>query len=179
MVFKIITAKDGRKVVLRSIVASDVKRAKEFVDCLNSVISEGTYILFTDKLSVDAEKEWIKGAIARVRNNHFTFIAECEGKIIGTATLAQDIGTIKHVATAGLMIQKGYREMGIGSEMMKILIETAKHIKVKLVKLNVFGTNKRAQSLYKKFGFKEVARISKLNNFKGKFVDDIIMIRKM
>jgi RimJ/RimL family protein N-acetyltransferase len=177
--FKIVTAKDGRKVVIRSIVPSDIKRAKEFADCLNSVIAEGIYIIFTKKCTVKGEKEWIKKAIARVREDHFTFVAECDGKVVGTATIAREIGTMSHVATAGLMIRKGYREIGIGSMLMQALVKTAEQMKVKIFKLDVFATNKRAWNLYKKFGFKQVGRIQKHDNLKGKLVDRIILIKKM
>ena len=177
--FKIVIAKDGRKVVIRSIVPSDIKRAKEFTNSLNSVIAEGIYILFTKKCTVEEEKEWIKKAIARVRDDHFTFVAECDRKIVGTATIAKEIGTMSHVATIGVMIRKGYREMGIGSMLMQALIDTAQQMKVKIVKMDAFATNKRALNLYKKFGFKQAARIPRLIKLKGKLVDNIILIREL
>ena len=177
--FKVVTAKDGREVVIRSIVPSDIKRAKEFADCLNSVVAEGIYIIFNKKCTTEEEKEWIKKAIVRVRDDHFTFIVECGGKIVGTATIAREIGTMSHVAAAGMMIRKGYREIGIGSRLMQTMIDTAKLMKVKLIKLDVFATNKRAWNMYKKFGFKQVGRIQKHDNLKGKLVDRIILVKKM
>jgi ribosomal protein S18 acetylase RimI-like enzyme len=44
--------------------------------------------------------------------------------------------------------------------------------------LSVFSTNKIAMNLYKKLGFKKVARIPKQLQYKNKLVDEIVMIRE-
>ncbi|MEM5834891.1 MAG: GNAT family protein [Candidatus Aenigmatarchaeota archaeon] len=41
------------------------------------------------------------------------------------------------------------------------------------------ANNKVAIKLYKKFGFKQVARIPKIFIYKGKYVDDIWMMKKL
>jgi ribosomal protein S18 acetylase RimI-like enzyme len=46
---------------------------------------------------------------------------------------------------------------------------------IKIITLRVFSTNKSAIDLYKKIGFKVVARLPKRNYYKGKYVDDLVM----
>ncbi|PIV12707.1 MAG: GNAT family N-acetyltransferase, partial [Candidatus Nealsonbacteria bacterium CG03_land_8_20_14_0_80_36_12] len=52
-------------------------------------------------------------------------------------------------------------------------------LKPKIIRLSVFPTNKAAIGLYKKLGFKKVAKISKQIQYKGKLVDEIIMLLKV
>jgi len=51
--------------------------------------------------------------------------------------------------------------------------------KPKIIRLNVFPTNKPAISLYRKFGFKKVAKIPKQISYLGKLIDEIIMLRRL
>lgn len=49
----------------------------------------------------------------------------------------------------------------------------------KIIKLSVYSKNKIAQNLYKKFGFKKVAKIPKQFQYKGKLLDEVIMIKEL
>ena len=51
--------------------------------------------------------------------------------------------------------------------------------KPKMMRLSVLETNKRAMDLYKKFGFKTVARIPKQILIKRKLVDEIVMLKEI
>jgi len=48
--------------------------------------------------------------------------------------------------------------------------------KPKIIRLNLFPTNKPAIALYRKYGFKKVATIPKQIEFQGKLLDEIIML---
>jgi RimJ/RimL family protein N-acetyltransferase len=55
---------------------------------------------------------------------------------------------------------KEYRGTGIGTELMRVLLDLGKNVlKSKVAKLNVYEPNKRAKHVYEKIGFKEVGRI--------------------
>jgi ribosomal protein S18 acetylase RimI-like enzyme len=47
---------------------------------------------------------------------------------------------------------------------------------LKIIRLSVYSNNKIAIALYKKYGFKEVAKIPKQIQYKGKLIDEIIML---
>jgi ribosomal protein S18 acetylase RimI-like enzyme len=60
---------------------------------------------------------------------------------------------------------------------MKTTLELAKKkLRPKIIELSVFENNEIAQNLYKKFGFKRVAKIPKQIQYKGKLINKIIMI---
>jgi len=179
MVFKIFTAKNGKEFVIRSIVASDLSRVKEYTDYMDSVIAEKDYILLKKKVSLEEEIKFIKKAIIGPEKDSYTFVVECDKKIVGTTTTNKKMGVMDHIASTGFVIRKEYRSIGIGNEMIKIAIATAKKMKCKILELEVFSTNKRAISLYEKFGFKKVARLPKTIQRRGKLIDEFIMFKEL
>lgn len=109
-------------------------------------------------------------------------VAEENNKIVGTASIHLSPGRQEHIGNFGITIQKGYRGMGLGSYLMGEIIKLAKKElkpKPKIIRLSVFQTNKRAIRFYQKFGFKRVAEIPKQIKFKGKLVDEIIMLLEL
>lgn len=177
--FKIVAAKDGKKVMLRSVVASDVKRAKEYADYINSIIAEKDYILLKKKIPIKEEKEAIKGWISGYKKGKHHIIAEFNGNIIGVMDVAKQLGTMDHVAIMGISLRKGYRSIGLGSELMKVAEEIARGMRCKCLRLAVYPTNKKAIGLYRKFGFRKVASIPKQIQRKGKLISEDIMIMNL
>jgi ribosomal protein S18 acetylase RimI-like enzyme len=85
-----------------------------------------------------------------------------------------------HVGEFGISIRKEYRGIGIGKRLMKTTLNLAKRrLRPKIIRLSVFENNKIVQNLYKKFGFKKVAKIPKQIQYKGKLTDEIIMILEL
>jgi ribosomal protein S18 acetylase RimI-like enzyme len=62
----------------------------------------------------------------------------------------------------------------LGREIIKL---TKERLKIKIVRLGVYSANKPAQKLYKKLGFKMVASIPKQVQYKGKLIDEFIMLK--
>ncbi len=83
-----------------------------------------------------------------------------------------------HVAVLGITIKLDYRGLGIGAQMISVAIDEAKKslkVKPKIIELDVFETNKAAQMLYQKLGFREVAKLSDRIQRKGDLISKIIM----
>jgi RimJ/RimL family protein N-acetyltransferase len=60
--------------------------------------------------------------------------------------------------------------------MTKAILEIGRRDKkTKLIYLTVFSTNRIAQSLYRKSGFKKVATLRRRLQCKGRLVDEIVM----
>ena len=92
------------------------------------------------------------------------------------------MGRKNHVAEIGITIAKGYRGIGLGRYMMKRILELAKtELKPnpKIIRLSVYANNVPAISLYKKIGFKRVAKIPKQIQYGRKLVDEIVMILEL
>jgi len=180
MVTKII---NGKKITIRKLSKTDLKNVKKFQDFINSLIEEEAEILFNTKISLKEEKKWLGEQLQRIKNHKRVFLlAERDNKVIGTTGVDLMRGRQNHVGGFGITIKKGYRGIGLGSYLIGEIIKLAKKglkPKPKIIRLSVFPTNKPALALYKKFGFKKVAKIPKQIQCKGKLIDEIIILKEL
>jgi RimJ/RimL family protein N-acetyltransferase len=169
-------AKDGREVVLRTPTWNDLD---DLLALINSLVEERADILIDKKVSRDEEIDWLSMTLARLeRDEAFHLVAEVSGKVVGTAEFGRRNGGYeKHIGSLGIIIGNSYRDLEIGTEIMKSLIEQARAVGLKLLTLSVFATNERARHLYQKLGFVETGRIPKKFLKEGKWVDEITMAR--
>lgn len=82
-------------------------------------------------------------------------------------------GYDKHLGGIGIAIKKGFRDSGIGTEMMKTLVEQGKSWGLKVLMLTVFANNARALHVYRKIGFVETGRIPKKFFKEGQYLDEV------
>jgi ribosomal protein S18 acetylase RimI-like enzyme len=171
---------EGKKIKVKNLSTKDLKKAREFQDYINSLIEEEAQILLNKKVGLKEEKKWLKKEIGEVKNGkRVTIVAEHKNKIVGICDVWLKKGRESHVAEIGISVRRDYRGIGLGKFLMKTALKIAKDkLRPSLFRLSVFSTNKIAQNLYKKLGFKEVARIPKQIQYKGKLVDEIVMMRK-
>jgi ribosomal protein S18 acetylase RimI-like enzyme len=152
---------------------------EEFAANVQSVADEGRYI-WTEKVTKESKESLLKlfedeGCLA--------IVAEVgrgkEKKLVGSLTMTRYGQTVKksrHVRVLGMLIIRGYREMGIGTKLMDYAVKWAKKQPgVEKVVLGVFSNNKRAFGLYEKFGF-AVEGVRKAHYYiDGKREDEIDM----
>jgi L-amino acid N-acyltransferase YncA len=166
-------AKDGRKVVLRSVKREDLDDLMNFI---NSLVEEGADIARAEKVTRDEEAEWLEGLLARIEKVEvIDCAAEIDGKVIAHAEVGRRSGLMRHVGSFGIAIRQGYRGSGIGTQIMQTLIEESKKAGLKIIVLDVFDTNKTAKHLYQKMGFREAGRIQKGIYKNDKYIDLIRM----
>ncbi|MBO5421101.1 MAG: GNAT family N-acetyltransferase [Clostridia bacterium] len=90
------------------------------------------------------------------------YIYKINGEFIGEGALVLDTGdpdyTVsgKRVYVSRMIVKKEYRNRGIGSEILKFLIDKAKAMGYSEMTIGVDKDNTNALHLYRKFGFTEV-----------------------
>lgn len=172
---------NGRKISIKQFSQNDLKKIKKFQDFINSFIEEEAKITMNKKLSLREEREWMKDVLKKLKSRKGIYLfAECDNKVVGTTFIRLGEGRNGHVADFGITIRNGYRRIGLGKYLMAENLKSAKkELKPppKIIRLSVFPNNKPAIHLYKKFGFKRVARIPKQIEFQGKLIDEVVMIR--
>ena len=175
-VFHRFSAKDGRKVILRTPRWEDLD---DLLELINSLIEEGAEIDMDAKKTREEEVDWLAGALARLEKwEELYVVAEVDGKIVASSSVRKrKFRWESHVGDLGIIIKSGYRDAGIGTEMMKTLIDQARAMGLKILTLTVFATNERAIHVYEKVGFKETGRIPKEICRNGKYIDRIIMTK--
>ncbi len=168
------SAKDSRKVILRTPRWEDVD---DLLELINSLIEEGADIPFETKKTREEEVDWLAREMAQLEKGAvFLVVAEVDGKVVASADISKGkFRCMSHLGDLGIAIKSGYRDLGIGTEMMKFLLGQAREMGLKVLTLRVFSTNERAQHVYRKAGFKEVGRVPKAVYRNGKYIDDIIM----
>lgn len=171
--------KDTESFIVRT---AKIEDTKSVLDIQKSVVSEGKYLIaypeeFTKTLS--QQQEWVQGILDN--ENETLIVVEKDGEVVGWIVFqtTPNRKRLSHTGSFGMMIRKGFRELGMGEYLLKALLEWAeKNPLIEKVSLGVFSTNKRAISLYKKMGFIEEGR--KINEFKlndNEYVDDILMYK--
>jgi len=171
---------NGKKLKVREMNKSDLKKVKDFLDYINSLIEEEAMILFKQKKTLKEEKEWLKNALKEIeKKRRIYFLAQDKGKIVGTCSCHLKTERESHVGEIGISIRKEYRGIGLGKFLLSEVLKLAKKkLKPKIFRLSVYENNKIAQNLYKKLGFKRVAKIPKQIEYKGKLISEIIMIKE-
>ena len=102
-----------------------------------------------------------------------------DGTLIGTAGLnVHPNPRMRHGATLGLLVHTGYQDQGVGTALMKALLDLADNwLMLVRVELEVFADNERAIHLYEKFGFEKegLMRMSVVRD--GQYQDNYKMAR--
>ncbi|WP_369610712.1 N-acetyltransferase family protein [Sulfurisphaera javensis] len=120
---------------------------KGILELYNSLSDDDLYLRFFTfhKLTEEEAKK-----IADTRE-HYTVIAEINGKIIGEASIYFD-------GEFAVVVHPDYRKLGIGTELVKRLIEFAKKTGIKKVKFYTLPENYPMIKIGKKLGFKIIER---------------------
>lgn len=172
-----------KTILIRPLSAKDLKRPEKFQEFINSLVEEDAMIYMNIKQTKQQESEWLKDKLKNIRKKKaVTLIAECDGMIVGNTGIALGNFRQSHVGEFGITIRWGYRGVGLGSFLMGRVIKLAEKElkpKPKMLELGVFAGNAPALRLYTKMGFREVARVPKALQYKGKLINRIIMTKKI
>jgi RimJ/RimL family protein N-acetyltransferase len=167
--------RDGRNVVLRTPTWNDLD---DLLSLINSLVEEGANIIVGKRVTKQEEIDWLSKALASLETDEaFYLVAEVDGRVVGNSELTKTSGRDSHVGRLGIAIREGFRNLGIGTEMMKALFEQARVWGLRGVTLGHFATNERAHRLYQRMGFVEVGRIPKKFLRDGRYTDEIVMVK--
>ena len=176
-IYETFTAKDGRKVVLRSIKWEDLDNC---IDFINSWVEEGAEILRDTMVTREEEADWLGARLARIEKGQLIdVVAEVDGEMVANSEVEKRSGFMSHVGYVGIGIKSGYRGIGIGSKLIQTLINESKKIGLEILVLDVFDVNQPTKALYEKMGFNEAGRIPKGIHKNGKYIDLIRMTREL
>ena len=96
--------------------------------------------------------------------------------LVGTCSVNKLTRRQRHVGEFGIMLNKEYRSIGLGSQISKIIIEQAfSDLEINMIILTSFKRNERALGLYKNLGFKQYGYLEKALYYKGEYLDEVFM----
>jgi RimJ/RimL family protein N-acetyltransferase len=174
-IIKKFNVKDEIKVVLRAPRWEDLD---DMLELINSLVEEKAEIYITQKFTREAEAEWLLKALSLLEKDEKLFlVAEVEGKVVASSELQVRGADKEEIGVIGIIVRKGYRNLGIGTEIMKTLLEQAVFFGLRTVTVNTFATNKRAIHVYEKVGFVQSRIIPEKHLRQGRLIDEIIMTK--
>jgi len=166
----------GEKIIFRHIKRSDLNAVwRNF----NEVVEEDIYPVFFP-VETQFEKESWYDSLKREQN--VCIVADNlelkePNNVVGQCEISNvEWDASEHVGSLGIIVQKQFRDMGIGRRLMDMAIRESKKLnnKEKII-LSCFSNNERAIHLYKKFGFKEVGVRKAQFKIEGEYYDELLM----
>ncbi len=151
--------------------------AEKMIIYLNQVGGESDNLLHGDnEFSVPVEGVKRKLAMSKDSENSLVLIALDNEEIIARAELEGYYpARIRHRAKFSISVRKDYWNQGIGSEMIKRILEQAEMMKLKVIELEVISDNVRAINLYHKMGFTDIGIYKDFLCVNGIFKDAVVM----
>ena len=144
------TARDGRQWILRPARPTDGRNlARLFAE----VRKEGRWLITAPgAVSEPSEAFWIAEMIRAAE--HLTLVAEAGGEVVGNILVSVDRGVAtEHIGVLSITIAEGWRDVGIGSELVAAAQVWARERGLRKLSLGVFPDNQRAVAVYEKRGF--------------------------
>ena len=168
--------KNGKTCVLRSAEPQDAAR---MIAYMQTMLGETPFLLRTPaEFDYSAEEE---AAILERRRDDprgLMILAEADGEIIASSDVMPVGGRSRtlHRAVLGMSVRRDFWGLGIGSAMMERLIAHAARHGFEQIELEVVSANRRAISLYVKYGFQVYGtRPHGLKYADGRYADDYLM----
>lgn len=150
----------------------------KLIDFVRALVEEDAPILTNRVPTYEEEVKWLRDNLHKIaQGSGALFVVEDNGRIISVGDLRRGEYRQSHHAQLGISVAKEYRGLGIGKEVIKLLLAEGKRMGLKFVWLDVFATNKKAAALYRKMGFRKVATLPKYGEHKGRFVDYWMMVK--
>jgi len=181
-VYETFTTTDGRRIVLRTLAAKDLRECVRFVNTLveERAVNRDLGILLDTKATPKGEGQWLARRLAAARKGtSFGVAAFHNGRLVGNCEVSR--GTFqdtRHSGTLGIAIVDGYRGAGLGRRMLEVLLAASKKGGVSLVELAVLSINRRAIRLYRDLGFTKYGTIPGKIRRGSRRIDEIVMYRQ-
>ena len=140
---------------------------------VDSVAREHKYLAFLKAPPLAASREWVRN---NLRDNWPHVVAIHEGKVIGWCDITGfDRPVFAHRGVLGIGVLASYRGQGIGEALLQRALQLAQYKGLTRIELTVREPNKRAISLYEKFGFEREGVHKNALLFEGQYENLIFM----
>ncbi len=165
------TLKKGQKVTVRPMVKADQDKLYEF---FKNLPEKDRHVLKDDVSKKETIQHWANSLnFDRV----LPIVAECEGKIVGDATLHRPLhGWQRHVGEIRVVVAKEYRRMGLATLLCREIFELALKAGLDKIVAEMMADQKEAIRVFQRLGFlKEAVLNQHVMDLLGKKHDLLVM----
>mgnify|MGYP001587957137 CR=1 FL=1 len=172
-----IVTKSGKTLAVRLPGQADLQQVLTYI---NDLIVEDTYIIMSGQpVTESEEKSYLTTLLKEIdQKQAVAFYAFDGDKLVANGQIKKRVRRLSHIGDFGVTVAKDYRQDGVGSQLMAMLLEEAKAIGVKIVVLEVFSNNERACHVYQKMGFTEFGALPKSVVHRGETINLIQMYKR-
>ncbi len=150
---KKIALKDGLQCNLRPLKKDDEKKFHEF---FLSIPEEERMFIKHRVTQIEVIRDWCQN-IDLGRN--LPLLAVADGKIVGDATLHQQLGGWKrHIGRVSVLVQPKYRGRGLARAMITEIVHIARNLGLERVEAEFIGEQEAAIKMFAILGFSNLAR---------------------
>jgi L-amino acid N-acyltransferase YncA len=150
--------------------------AEAIVDILNPIIESGAYSALDTPVTVDSEREFIKGF---PRRGVFHIAEEAlDRNAVGFQTLepyAVYTHAFDHVAVIATFVDLACRGRGIGRQLSEVTFERARVKGYEKIFTFVRADNSDALEFYLKLGFRVIGTAERQARISGNYVDEVVI----
>jgi RimJ/RimL family protein N-acetyltransferase len=163
---------------IRPLRASDTRALLAYV---NDLIAEDTYLMLSGKkMTFSEEEKYVTDSLARMKKKEKIHIVALSGeRIVGSADIRRGEKRKHHLGEVGIAILPSHRGQGLGSKLLEMLIDEGKRMGLRMFMLHCFENNTVALALYKKLGFVVCGLLPEAYYYRGQFVGEVILYRKI
>jgi len=167
------TASDGRSWTLRSARPTDAGGlARLFAD----VRAEGRWLVTPPSAISQPDEAFFIGEM--IRGSHsLALVAEADGELVGNVLISRERSSISdHMGTLSICVARGWRDVGVGTALVRAAQGWARTSGMVKVALGVFPDNERAIAVYEHVGFqREGLRRRQYRTQGGVYRDEVLM----
>lgn len=158
---------------MTQIIYANEKYFESFYQTLTAVAKERIYIEMIEPPPFEKVCGFQKSLISK---NGPVYYAISNDKVVGWCdAFPEDNPRQSHRGSLGMGLLPEFRGQGIGSQLLKAVLDQAKKFGLEKIELNVYSSNAPAIALYKKLGFEQEGLIKKYRRLDGEYFDCLIM----
>ena len=107
-------------------------------------------------------------------------VARVEGEVVGWAALSPVLSRCSYSGVAGVSVYvaTSARGQGIGSSLLRSLVEESEHVGIWTLQARIFSENVASVALHKSCGFRTVGVRERLGKLQGVWRDVVLMERR-
>lgn len=167
-----------KEIIIRYPTEDDLEMMWKYI---NVISKERTFISFQgEEVSLEEEEKYLNSQLEKIaKNRSVLLLVFCDKKLIGISGIEMGDRIEKHIGVFSISIAKDFRREGVGSKLMRLVIDEAeKNIpQLEIITLGVFSNNDLANEVYKKFGFVEYGSLPNGVKLENGYVDHNYMYK--
>lgn len=166
------TAADGRRWTLRPARPTD---SRSLARLFAAVRGEGRWLLTPASAVSEPSEAYFIGEMIR-SSTGLALVAEVDAEVFGNVLVTLERNAVtSHVGTLSIVIDHDWRDVGIGSAMVRVAQDWVRERGLAKLALAVFPDNERAIAVYRHAGFVDEGLRRRQYRVDAEFRDELLM----